>query len=87
VIDSSQFVNGIWMGTILLVLGLIPGLLDRMIQGMLDAAAAVSLRFPHPARVRFFADRTTPAPFPHRQWLTAAGMALIAFTVFAYIAH
>ncbi len=75
------------MGTILLVLGLIPGLLDRMIQGLIDAGAATRFPFPRPVRVRFFADRAIPAPFPHRRWLTAAGMALIALTVFAYIAH
>jgi hypothetical protein len=75
------------MGTILLVLGLIPGLLDRMIQGLINAAATVQFRFPHPVRMRFLADRATPAPFPHRRWLTAAGMALIALSVFAYIAH
>lgn len=75
------------MGTILLVLGLIPGLLDRMIQGLIDSGAATRFPFPRPVRVRFFADRATPAPFPHRRRLTAAGMALIALTVVAYMAH
>ena len=74
------------MGTILLVLGLIPGLLDRMIQGLIDSGAATRFSFPYPVQ-RFFADRAAPAPFPHRRWLTAAGMALIALTVFAYIAR
>jgi hypothetical protein len=37
--------------------------------------------------MRFSADQAAPAPFPHRRWLTAAGMALIVLTVFAYIAH
>jgi hypothetical protein len=87
VIDSSQFVNGLWMGTILLVLGLIPGLLDRMIQGLIDAAAFTQFRLPHPVRTRFPADRAAPAAFPHRRWLAAAGMGLIAFTVLAYVAH
>jgi hypothetical protein len=87
VIDSSQFVNGLWMGTILLVLGLVPGLLDRLIRGLIDAAAAFQFRFPYPVRTRFLADRASPAAFPHRRWLAAAGIALIALTVFAYIAH
>jgi hypothetical protein len=87
VIDSSQFVNGLWMGTILLVLGLIPGLLDRMIQGLIDAGSATRFPFPHPVRMRFLARQVTPAPFPYRRWLTAAGMALIALSVFAYLAH
>lgn len=86
VIDSSQFVNGLWMGTILLVLGLIPGLLDRMIQGLIDAGAATRFLFTHPLRMRF-ADRATPAPFPHRRWLAAAGMALVALSICAYIEH
>jgi hypothetical protein len=86
VIDSNQFVNGLWMGTILLVLGLIPGLLDRMIQGLIDAGAATRFSFPRAVRMRFFADHAAPAPFPHRRWLTAAGMALIVLTVIAYIA-
>jgi hypothetical protein len=86
VIDSNQFVNGLWMGTILLVLGLIPGLLDRMIQGLIDAAAAAQFRFPHPVRARFLVDRAAPAPFPHRRWLAGAGIALIVLTAFAYIA-
>ncbi len=75
------------MGTILLILGLIPGLLDRMIQGLIDAGAATRFPFPRPVRVRLFADRAIPAPFPHRRWLTAAGVALIALSAFAYIAH
>jgi hypothetical protein len=75
------------MGTILLVLGLIPGLLDRMIQGLIDAGAATRFPFPRPVRMRFLGQLAGPAPFPHRRWLTAAGMALIALTVFAYIAH
>jgi hypothetical protein len=87
VIDSSQFVNGVWMGTILLVLGLIPGLLDRMVQGIIAAAAFAQIRFPHPVRAHFLADRMTPAAFPHRRWLAAAGIALIALTVLAYFAH
>ena len=40
------------MGTILLILGLIPGLLDRMIQGLIDAGAATRFPFPRPVRVR-----------------------------------
>jgi hypothetical protein len=87
VIDSSQFVNGLWMGTILLVLGLIPGLLDRMIQGLIDTGAVTRFPFPHPVRQRLFPDRATPAPFPHRRWLTAAGVVLIALGICAYIAH
>jgi hypothetical protein len=87
VIDSSQFVNGLWMGTILLALGLIPGLLDRIIQVLIDAAAFTQFRLSHPVRTRFLADRASPAAFPHRRWLAAAGMALIAFAVFAYVSH
>jgi hypothetical protein len=87
VIDSNQFVNGLWMGTILLLLGLIPGLFDRMIQGLIDAGAATRFPFPRTARVRFSAGHPAPTTFPHRRWLTAAGMALIVLTVFAYIAH
>jgi hypothetical protein len=87
VIDSGQFVNGLWMGTILLVLGLVPGLLDRIIQGLIDAAAAAQFRFPLPMRARFLANQAAPLAFPHRRWLAGAGVALIALTVFAYIAH
>jgi hypothetical protein len=85
VIDSNQFVNGLWMGTILLVLGLIPGLLDRMVQGLIDAGAATRFPFPRAMRIHFFADHAEPAPFRHRRWLTAAGMVLIVLTAFAYI--
>jgi hypothetical protein len=87
VIDSSQFVNGLWMGTILLVLGLVPGLFDRMIQGIIDAAAFAQLRFPQPVRTRFLANRAAPAAFPHRRWLAEAGMALIAFAILAYVSR
>ena len=86
-IDSGQFVNGLWMGIVLIVLGLVPGLLDKMINGLSDAARTISLRFPHPLRAPVPSRDPAVSSFPHRRWLAAAGLALIALSLLAYVSH
>ena len=86
-IDSSQFVNGLWMGTILLVLGLVPGLLDRCAKAIFESAATLSLLNPISVRVRVPSPRAMPTPLPQPRWLAALGMAVIALALFAYISH
>ncbi len=87
VIDSSQFVNGLWMGTILLVLGLVPGLLDRCAKEISDTANAVFLRLPPSARVPLRAQGAVHTPLRQPRWLAGLGVAIIAGTFFAYVAR
>ena len=87
VIDSSQFVNGLWMGTILLVIGLVPGLLDWFTKGIADAANTLLLRLPTSARVKLPSQSAVHIPLRQPRWLAALGMAIIAATFFTYVAR
>jgi hypothetical protein len=87
VIDCSQFVNGLWMGTILLFLGLVPGLLDRSINEISKTANALFLRLPPSAGVRLPSRGATHTPLRQPRWLAALGLAIIAGTIFAFVAR
>jgi hypothetical protein len=86
VINSSQFVNGLWMGTLLIVLGLVPSLLDGCVKAISDVASAVSFRFPISMSSRFPSQPAKSSSIEQPRWLAALGIALMAFTFFAYIA-
>jgi hypothetical protein len=86
-IDSSQFVNGLWMGTLLIVIGLVPGLFDRCAKAMSDAASAMSFRFPISLSSRFPSPPGKSSQIEQPRWLATLGMAIIALAYFAYIAR
>jgi len=67
------------MGTILIVVGLVPGLLERWADAMSNFAGMLFYRFPVSFRTR--------APFQQQRRLAALGMALIALSSYAYIAR
>jgi hypothetical protein len=85
--DSSQFVNGLWMGTLLIIVGLVPGLLDRCAKSISDAANTLSFRFPVSMSSRFPLQPAKSSQIDQPRWLAALGMAIIALAFFAYIAR
>ncbi|MFZ0746247.1 MAG: hypothetical protein WAM85_17700 [Terracidiphilus sp.] len=79
VIGAAQLVNGVWMGTVLILLGLFPGLL----QGFADAITrfAGALPFWYPVRSGDQVQIHQP------RWFAAVGATLIVLTLFAYWAR
>lgn len=79
VIDATQLVNGVWMGTVLIILGLFPDLL----QGFADAISNFAGRMPiwFPVRSSFRVQ------IHQRRWFAAVGAALIVLTLMAYWSH
>jgi hypothetical protein len=81
VIDSGQLVNGLWMGTVLILVSLAPGIVKRC----LDA-----LRFPGfpltalKVRAYPFLHRT-PFTFEPPRRLAWVGVAIMLTAVLAYI--
>ncbi len=77
-ISSGQFVNGIWMGTILLMLGLVPGLFQKISESIANLPGKlVSPYLP--------CNRVKPS-FRQPRWLAVPGMAIIMLTFVAYFA-
>jgi hypothetical protein len=72
------------MGVLLVILGLVPGLPHKCAKALSDAAASLSFRFPGPVGVRVPFQQAEPPPLRTNPWLTALGMALISFALFAY---
>jgi hypothetical protein len=87
VIKFSQFMNGMWMGTILLALGLVPGLPDRCMRGISDSANFIFLRSPLSFRLRFPSRLGKHIAFRQPRWLAALGLAVIVASVFAFVAQ
>lgn len=79
VIGVGQLVNGLWMGTVLILLGLFPGLL----QGFADAITRFAGTLPF-----WFPDCSSDHVQIHQpRWFAAVGAALVVLTLFAYWAH
>jgi len=76
-IGADQLVNGIWMGTVLILLGGIPGLYGGIGEGLCRASNQMYLRFGIPLRLH--------AEFRPPRWFVAAGVAMIAATLLAAI--
>jgi hypothetical protein len=80
VIDIHQLGNAIWMGSLLILLGSAPGLVQSILRslprvlGIMPLRVARSLR-----RDDTYADR--------HNWLSLAGVALIALAMLAYLAR
>jgi len=78
-ISFEQLLTGVVMGTILVVIGLVPGLLDKWVEAVSTMAEALLSLFhdvPVPARER--------RKFGEQQWMGALGMALIALSLYLY---
>jgi hypothetical protein len=77
-IGPDQVVNGVTIGLILVLLGLVPGLYQAIEDGLANCASLLSLRF------AFLARTSTELKQP--RWFAAVGAFLIALTFLAYIA-
>ena len=78
-IGNDQVVNGVWMGTILILLGMVPGLFQAIESGIGDLANLLTFRFAFPIRHR--------VSFKQPQWFATAGVLVIAATFLAYFAR
>ncbi len=75
-IGPDQVVNGVSVGLICLFLGLVPGLLEALADGLENCAAIFFWRLTPTRRRRSFA----PTP----RWFAMAGVVLIVITFAAY---
>jgi hypothetical protein len=75
-INMQQLMTGVVMGVILIIVGLVPGLLDKWAEALSNIAETFLYRMPVGSRGR--------AQFAQQHWLAALGMALIALSMFLY---
>lgn len=71
--------TGMVMGTILMIIGVVPGLLDKWADGL--SAMAETFLYRSPVRSQ------SGATFGEQRWLAALGMALIALSLFLFTAR
>ena len=78
-ISLEQFTVGVAMGLILIIIGFVPGLLDKWAEALSNIADTILYRAPLSARGR--------TQFSQQRWLAALGMALIALSLYLYLPH
>lgn len=71
--------TGVVMGLILVIIGGVPGLLDKWAQALSNIADTLLFRSPLPSGGR--------TDFGQQLWIAAMGMALIALSLFLYTAR
>jgi hypothetical protein len=76
-IDAPQVVNGVVSGVALMVVALVPGLFQNMVDGVRRIEGVLGMR-------AGFAVRDGE-PVGQPQWLAGVGAALIVFSVCAYL--
>jgi hypothetical protein len=67
---------GVVTGLVLIIIGFVPGLLDKWADALSNIAETILYRAPLSARGR--------TGFGQQRWLAAMGMALIALSLFLY---
>jgi hypothetical protein len=78
-ISVQQLMTGVVMGTILILIGLVPGLLDKWAAAVSQMAETLlSLFYGAPVAARERSD------FGEQRWIGALGMALIALSLYLY---
>jgi hypothetical protein len=82
-IGPAQFVNGIWMGMVLIALGLIPGLFQNLTDS-LRKIIGTSLPVPIPSR---WQTEIQPVKLKQQPWLVLLGWAILAATIILYFAN
>jgi hypothetical protein len=80
-IDLDQFMTGIAMGAILIIMGLVPGLPEKWADALSDLAEKLVFRFPITSR------DNTRTPAAQQLWLAALGMVVISLSRFLYTAR
>jgi hypothetical protein len=81
-IGQAQFVNGIWMGIVLIALGLLPVLLQSLTDSLrkfIGTNSPVAI----PTRLR---NQTQQVPLKQQPWLAMLGAAIIAASFALYLA-
>ena len=78
-IGFDQFMTGVVMGLILIIIGFVPGLLDKWAEAVSNMAETILYRTPLSSGGR--------TAFGQQRWIAAMGMALIALSLFLYTAH
>lgn len=78
VIDLGQLVNGLWMGSVLILLALAPEMVQRCLEAIEQSGITRGLR-PFPFLLR------SPVAFAPPRWLAWAGVAVWLIAVLAYI--
>lgn len=76
-ISLEQFTVGVAMGLILIIIGFVPGLLEKWAGTLSDIADTILYRAPLSSRGR--------TQFGQQRWLAALGMALIALSLYLYL--
>ncbi len=77
-IGTDQVVNGVWVAAVLLLLGLVPGLYQSLLDGISKASDLVA--------VRIFTPRISPqARINQPYWLAGMGVAVLLLTFLAYL--
>ena len=76
VITFEQLMTGMVMGTILIIIGMVPGLLEKWADGLSNIAETLFYRSP--------VKSSAGATFGEQRWLAALGMALIALSLFLF---
>ncbi len=75
-ISVEQLMVGVAMGLILIIIGFVPGLLDKWAEALSNIADTILYRAPLSSRGR--------TQFGQQRWLAAMGMALIALSMYLY---
>ncbi len=78
-INVHQLINGVFMGSVLIALGLYP----RLLQTLAEAVAAFSNQFPN----GFPFASLSIMFFKQRRWFATIGAALIFLSFAAYLTH
>jgi hypothetical protein len=68
--------TGVVMGVILIIIGSVPGLLDKWAEALSNIAESFLFRTPLTSRER--------TEFGQQRWLAALGMALISLSMYLY---
>ena len=71
--------TGVVMGLILIIIGFVPGLLDKWAAALSNIAETILYRAPLSSRGR--------AEFGQQRWIAALGMALMALSLYLYVAR
>jgi hypothetical protein len=77
-IGTDQVINGVWVGTVLLLLGLVPGLYQSVVDGMRSMSTLIAVRIAFP---RISSKEKIEQPY----WFAAAGLAVLLVTFAAYL--
>jgi len=76
VISYNQFMTGVVMGLILMIIGFVPGLLDKWAAALSNIAETILYRAPLSSR--------GSTEFGQQRWVGALGMMLIALSLYLY---